>query len=357
MEPKESARPWFPGGERVASFLGLCAILYAAYRTIRPVLLVLLVAAAAATLTSGLYRRIGAALHGRAKLAAALTVILLLLCVLVPLSTVGALAAERLVVEVFVATQKLRHDGHWIDSAVEKLGPLQPVVRRAVAGIEPAISSAVPSLVQRATELVGAIGTAILRLGIGLFLGAISLYYLYLDGPRWRERLVHLLPIAPADARTFLARFRQVSLGVLVGNVGTSLAQGIAAVVGFLLFGVPLPILWGLVTALASFIPAVGTLLVLGPITVYVAVAHGWLRASGFGLYAILVIGTVDNFLRPLLTRTGLQIHPLVMFVAVIGGVASFGLFGVFLGPLIMALTITVLDLHEQRGASGSVVS
>jgi predicted PurR-regulated permease PerM len=353
VEEREE-RPWFPGGERVASFLGLLLILYAAYRLVRPVLLVLLIAAAIASLTHGWYLRVAWWLGRRRRLGAAVMVVLLLLGVLGPLATAAVLAGERLVVETIQLAQHLRADGRSVERLARAAGPLGPLVRRVAAQIEPAISAAVPALVRRATEVLGVVGTALLRMGVALFLGAIALYYLYLDGPTWRERLVRLLPIAPADARTFLARFRQVSLGVLVGNLGTALAQGLLATLGFFLFGVPLPLLWGLVTAAAAFIPAVGTLLVLGPITVYLFFAHGWLRALGFGLYAALVIGTVDNFLRPLLTRTALPIHPLAMFVAVIGGVASFGLAGVFLGPLVMALAITVLDLHERRsGAAG----
>jgi predicted PurR-regulated permease PerM len=169
------------------------------------------------------------------------------------------------------------------------------------------------------------------------YLFAITLYYLYLNGVAWRERLVRVLPLDPNDTREFLRRFHLVSLGVLVGNLGTALVQGVVATIGFVLFGTPVPILFGLLTVFAALVPLVGSPLVWAPLAIYMGFTKGLPRGLEVALWGALLVSTVDNFVRPLLTRRGLELHTLVIFLAVFGGVATYGAAGVFLGPLVMA--------------------
>jgi predicted PurR-regulated permease PerM len=206
---------------------------------------------------------------------------------------------------------------------------------------------------------VASASRAALSIGVGLFLLAVALYYFFLDGHRWRERFVRLVPLPAEVTQTFFDRFHRVSVAVLVGNFGTALAQALAATLGYFLFGAPVPLVWGAATLFAALIPVVGPALVWLPVALAVGVDRGWLRGGGLALYGLVVISTIDNVVRPLLTKRGLQLHPLLVFIAVFGGVISFGLAGLFVGPLVIALVVSVLEVYErhvegQGGASPS---
>src|SRR5205085_2425819 len=98
-----------------------------------------------------------------------------------------------------------------------------------------------------------------------------------------------------------------------------------------------------------SFVPTIGTAIVWAPITVYEFAAKGWGHGVLFLAYGIVIVGGSDNVIRPMLIKRGLEMHPLLVFVAVIGGVASFGPSGIFLGPLVMALAVSAVDIYATE--------
>ena len=333
--------------------LAFLLLLYVAYLTVRPVLLSIVLAAAVASLASPFNRWLARRLRGRRRLASALSVVLVFLCVLVPFGLLVTLVVERLVSEVMQLAHALQAGGPLsIERVAAHLGPLGAPLERAVTDLRPKITAAAPQIAGQLGAFVASAGRAALHIGIGLFLLAIALYYFFLDGRRWRERVVRLVPLPAVDTRMFFERFHRVSVAVLVGNFGTALAQALAATLGYTLFGAPVPLIWGAATLFAALIPVVGPALIWLPVALAVGVEHGWLRGGGLALYGVLVISTVDNIVRPLLTKRGLQMHPLLVFIAVFGGVISFGFAGLFLGPLVMALLVTVLDVYERRVAA-----
>jgi predicted PurR-regulated permease PerM len=341
------SQSWFPGGERVASLLVLFTVLYLAYRTLRPVLLVVVLAAALVSLTSRMFEWLVQRLRGRRRLASALMVFTLVVAVIGSLVFLGAVVLTRLISEASALAQD--QGAASVKTIAQRLGPVGPWVERAVSQIRPQLAERIPTLIQHGAQLFQQIGQAASYLAIGLFLLAVTLYYFYLNGPRWRDEIIRLLPLPASDVRTFIARFHQVSLAVLVGNVGTALVQGIVGTIGYVIVGAPAPFVFGVVTVLAALLPMVGTALVWIPLAAWMAISQSWIRALILVAYGLLVIGTVDNIVRPLLTRRGLRENPLLIFLAVFGGLGTFGIAGLFLGPLIMALTITVLDLYASK--------
>ena len=350
MPPLER-RPWFPGGERVAFFLLLVATLYGAYLTIRPVLLAVVLAASVASLSFPLYERIARGLGNRRRLAAALSVGAVLVGAFGSISLFGALVVQRLVFEAGELSARVRTDQQAAQHFTDRLGPLGPPVRRLIAQIAPAIESAAPTLARRGAELLATIGSAVVQIAAGIFLLAISTYYFYLNGRAWQDRLVSLAPLPPDDVRSLFRRFHSVSVGVLIGNLGTAAVQGTLGLLGYWALGVAEPLLWAVATAISSLIPPLGTAIVWVPLAIGTGIAHGWWRGALLGVFGGFLVGAVDNVLRPLLTRNALQIHPLLVFLSVFGGLASFGVAGLFLGPLAVALAITVIDIYRRPPA------
>ena len=334
-------------------FIGVLILLYFAFLTTRPVLVAIVLAAAMASLALRPYEWMVRRLRGRRRLAALATVFLLLTGVLAPVGFVGALVVQRLVVEGTEMAHAVEATGPVsVEQIADRLGPLGPPFARVAGEIRPRVMAAGPQLASRLGAFVASVGHAAVRIAIGLFLVAVALYYFFLDGHRWRERVVQLVPLRPADTRMFFERFHRVSVAVLVGNLGTAAAQAVAATLGYFLFGAPVPLMWGAATLFAALIPLVGPALVWLPAALVVGVEEGWLRGLGLVIYGLLVVSTVDNLVRPLLTKRGMQLHPLLVFVAVLGGTLAFGLIGLFVGPLVIALVVTVLEVYERHVVS-----
>ncbi len=338
----------FPGGERAGFLIALAAALYGAWRVLRPLSVLFLFACALVSLAFPLFVRLRRRLGGRTRLAAVAVVAIVLGLVLTPAFALGLVLGQRLVAEVAAAAAAARSPGA-VEAWTARLGPLRGPARAAGAAVARSLDEVSPALAREAAHWVAVVGRSLLQGGIAFFLVAVALYYLLRDGERWRDRLIRLLPLDPGDVRAFLRQFQRVSVGVFVGNLGTALAQGLAAALGYWLFGAPLPLLFALCTFVAALIPAVGTVLVWGPLALWLAVTGGWLRGLGLAAYGALVVGTIDNVVRPMLTRRGLQIHPLLVFFAVFGGVASYGAVGLFLGPLAVAIAVAFVDAWERR--------
>jgi len=174
----------------------------------------------------------------------------------------------------------------------------------------------------------------------------VTLYVLYLEGERIcdyiRRLLVYVLPNrSPALLDHIGGRMRAVVIGV----VGTALVQGAVAGVGYAIFSVPYPVALGALTAFTSFLPG-GTLFVWGGATLYLFATGENTLAVGMLLWGSLLVGSIDNFLRPILIRrSGSEHMPfLLILFGVLGGLASFGLLGLLLGPVILSISFTLLS-------------
>jgi predicted PurR-regulated permease PerM len=161
------------------------------------------------------------------------------------------------------------------------------------------------------------------------------------------EGFVVLSPLEPRHTRELLAEFRRVGRMTISGTVLTGLAQGLLAALGFWFTGVPQPIFFGFATALASLIPAVGTMLVWVPAGLYLlAVHHPVAGIIELAWGALCVVGLSDYLIRPRLV--GDEAMPaLMVFVALFGGLEVFGLPGLIVGPVLMALAVAVLRLYS----------
>jgi len=144
----------------------------------------------------------------------------------------------------------------------------------------------------------------------------------------------------------FIHRLRIVTRATVLGNLLTALTQGTISGVTFFALGLPNPMLWGTLTALLSLIPLVGTAFVWVPWTIYLFVVGAPIKAVIFLVMQILVIGSVDNILRPLFIRGGAKMHTLLIFFSILGGIAYFGILGMFFGPLMFAIAIALLEFY-----------
>jgi predicted PurR-regulated permease PerM len=206
------------------------------------------------------------------------------------------------------------------------------------------------SLGARVAEIAGTIaGTAFTGL-LTVFFMTLTAYSVLRHWAHVVRRLEVTLPLEPRHTHALLDQFRKVGREVLLGTVVTGLLQGLLAAIGYWITGVPQPVFFGALTAVASLVPAVGTLLVWIPLGIY-RIASGHAVAGLFSLiYSALVVGVAsDYFIRPRLVGSDKNVPVLLTFVSLFGGVEVFGLVGLVLGPVIVTLSIAILKTYQTE--------
>jgi predicted PurR-regulated permease PerM len=287
------------------------------------------------------------------------------------LATVGVSILVVLVPVLFVALQLLKEaqglytslegaNTHAVSQWISDKGPLlDSYVPNASASLRELSSSFDDYARAGASWVVLNIGTAfssVAGLILDLFIFFITLYYLLRDGRRLRDYLVRLSPLKDADDAHIVNRLSLAVNSVVKGKLAIAAIQGLLAGVGLAIFGVPNPVVWGIVAMVVSLVPPAGTAIVLVPAILYLIVVGSIPAAIGLGVWS-LGVTVIDNVLGPILMGGGTEIHPLIVLISVLGGLILFGPVGLFLGPLCMALLLALLSLYSdivsgKRGVS-----
>ncbi len=203
----------------------------------------------------------------------------------------------------------------------------------------------------RPLRLVGGVVSMAVQLALIVF----AMFYLFKDARLMRTRLYELVPVENRRIREFFVRTRDVIIACTYGTLLVSVIQGSLGGLAFWALGLPSPVLWGVVMVFASIIPTLGAFVVWIPAAVYLAVnGHGW-QAVALTLWGSIVIGLADNLLRPILIGNRARMHELLVFFGVLGGLELFGVLGLFIGPVIFAITLSLVEALREVGAPAAV--
>ncbi|MDF3066125.1 MAG: hypothetical protein K0R38_1726 [Polyangiaceae bacterium] len=337
-----------PQGSSTALRWVVGGVCFGALVVIMPFWVPLVVAAWAASLAKPIHHSLAKRLHRR-KWAAALITVLLVLAFVTPivvavLSLAGsAVQLGRQLMNAQSGQEALRSlaangSGEAFDPRHLSLQQLADFARAHGA-----------SALGMAKTFFGAATVTV----VGVVVFVSTFYKFLLDGQRLHEWLLVHSPLERGHFHRLSSAFTEVGNGLMVGVGLTALLQGAVATIGYLVCGVPQPLVLGLVTVFASLIPSVGSGLVWAPVT-----AGLWLSGRPGAAVALLVIGcvvsVVDNAIRPLLAQYGdLRMNGLLLFIAMLGGIAVFGPSGLLLGPLLVRVAIEGLAmLREAQPAS-----
>jgi predicted PurR-regulated permease PerM len=182
----------------------------------------------------------------------------------------------------------------------------------------------------------------------GFFFTLLSLYYLFKDGSTLFERLKEAVPLPAKEKDLLIQRFKDMIYATIYGGVLIAMIQGVLGGLSFWILGLPSPIFWGTAMGLLSFIPIGGTALIWAPAAIILVIGGAVLKGIVLVGIGVFVISMVDNLLRPFFISTRTNIHPLLLFFSVLGGVQAFGLIGLFAGPLIATLFLTLVEIYIQ---------
>jgi predicted PurR-regulated permease PerM len=184
-----------------------------------------------------------------------------------------------------------------------------------------------------------------------LVLTFLTLFYFCRDRTGLLYFFRRFIPLSATETDEMLDRIAQTINASLYKNLLVKLIQGFLGGVMFWILGLPAPVLFGAAMALLAILPIMGTALVWAPAAIYLALTGSWIKALVLAVWGGLVVGLIDNFLYPILVASDLHLHPLAVFFAVFGGLLAFGIAGVVLGPVILAITVALLELWQLRTA------
>jgi predicted PurR-regulated permease PerM len=173
-----------------------------------------------------------------------------------------------------------------------------------------------------------------------------TMFFLFRDGSRLKQEAQELLPLSQDYQERISGTFRQVASATVIGSLLTSVTQGVAGGLIFWGLGIPHALFWGSLTAFVSLVPVVGTALVWVPWTLYLLGSDSVVHSIVF-LVLFLLVGFLDNVLRPFLLEGRVKIHSLLIFFSLLGGIGYFGMPGMIFGPILVALGLTFLELYK----------
>lgn len=187
---------------------------------------------------------------------------------------------------------------------------------------------------------------------VQMFFVIFTMYYFFKDGENISRTIRDSLPLEREQADSIISRTREVIDASVYGVISIAIIQGTLGGLAFWVLGLPSAIIWGVVMTFLSMVPMLGAFLVWVPGAIYLALTGHWVKALLLALWGTLVIGMVDNFLRPKLVGSRTRLHPLLIFFSVLGGLSVFGVLGVVLGPVVVAITLALVDVYRAAGRS-----
>jgi predicted PurR-regulated permease PerM len=316
--------------------------LYLCYLLTQPLLPALTLAVTLAVVAEPLHEWV--ARHVRnTNAAAALTVLLVIVLIMVPMWFV----AQHLVQEAAETVAGVQADPGRFRRAVEGERWLAPAATWVEDNFDlgNVAQQVMPWVTGQVTAFLSGSAGALAQVLIALY----ALFFCFRDREAALRAVRSLLPLSPAEADGVFRRAGDTIHATVYGRLFVAALQGLLGGLMFWWLGLPAPVLWGTVMAVLSVIPMLGSYVVWVPAALALAVQRDWGRAAILTAWGVVVLGMIDGLLYPLIVGRRTRLHPLPMFVSLVGGLAAFGLPGVVLGPVVLAVTLALLEVWRRR--------
>lgn len=275
------------------------------------------------------------------SLAALLTTLVVFCAVVVPISIVSTI----LVNEFVSFYHSIETSGQLpID---DSLVNIEVMMQSYIPGFEFNISDQLRQLAGWFAGNLGTIFAGTLSAIFTFFIALLGSFYLFRDGERLVEWMVSVSPLKDTEDKIIMSRIARSIRSVATGTVLIAIIQGVIAAVGFAIFGIDRPILWGTIGALGALLPGLGTVTIMLPAIAYLLYSGAFVSAVGLAIWALITVVLVDNFLSPYLMSRGNNLHPFVVLLSVLGGISLFGPIGFIVGPVMVSLFMVLLELYS----------
>jgi predicted PurR-regulated permease PerM len=316
-----------------------------------PFLKPLLLGALLAGLFHPLYRWITRLLGGRASLGAAATLLVLLVLGLGPLSAfLGIVLQQALTMSDQAIPWLTQHLGaassfnvhEWLVQKFPALAKYVPSQEQLVEQVGNAAKTAGTFLVGFASRATATTAALLLNLFVMLY----AMFFFFRDGDKILERIFYYTPLNDADEARMFTQFASITRATVKGTLVIGIIQGTLAGLAFWVAGIEGAALWGTIMTILSIIPGIGAALVWVPVVIVLFATGQYLTATLLAAWCAAVVGTIDNFLRPVLVGRDAKMPDLLILIGTLGGLFLFGPIGFIVGPIVCGLFLTVWDIY-----------
>lgn len=275
--------------------------------------------------------------HWNRSWVAVLLLLETILCFLIPLSLVVWLFVNKL--------QNINLNPSELVGSFEHIADLI----REKTGFDLLEKENITSIVSVLPKIGQALMGGISGFAVNVAVLVLILYFMLVGGSRMETYIYEILPFSEENKREVLKEINRIVTSNAIGIPLLAIIQGIIAMIGYWVFNVPSPFLFGFLTCFATIIPVVGTALVWLPLAVYMALTGDWVNALALTAYALIVITNVDNLIRFILQKKMADTHPLITIFGVIIGLSLFGFMGIIFGPLLISVFILCFSMFKKE--------
>jgi predicted PurR-regulated permease PerM len=271
------------------------------------------------------------------RVSSIIAILLIILIIIIPsFFIVSALVRQTLsLINSFDASSLANINAY----AVKLLGPkidLQTIFNDILVNIRDFVVSSAVSIASSIAEIV-----------LGLFIMFFIMYYGFVEGEKWSESVKDFMPFSRERREKLVSSIKRVTRAVIYGQVSVAILQGILGGIGFLIVGIKNPIFWGFIMTVLAFIPVLGTGLVWVPAGIIQILNNHILGGIFLLVYGFFIVAGIDNILKPKIISKA-ALHPIIALIGVLGGLKLFGFLGIIMGPIILALFITMAEFFHE---------
>ena len=327
-------------------------VLAGCYLVFKPFLTEIIVAAILASVFYTPFVRFSQFLKGRRQLAAILMCLLLLVIIILPSVRLMIYAGEKSVVAYSATVEFFEKNtiNDFFKGDFFQRGALRYINLGNFDFHNENFKNAMLSTLKESSNWILSGATFALKettnFIVSLILIIIAIYFFFVDGKKMVDKLVVLSPLPNRYDWELLRKFRAISRTTFISTFIAAIAQGIIGAIGFAVVGFP-PFLAGVLVAVLSLLPYVGSMIFYVPVGAYYLLTGDIWQGIFVLLWGMLIIGTIDNVIRTYMVKDEAEISPIFIFFSIIGGIVVFGFWGVILGPLIIAIAVTVFHIYQ----------
>jgi predicted PurR-regulated permease PerM len=307
-----------------------------------------------------LYRRLLRPMRQRRTLAALATVMIILVMVILPVTLLAGLLLQEGVSTYERVQSGDLNVGRYLQQVFDALPTwVTDLLDRAgltsLGVVQERLSASLTKSVQFVAAQALNLGQNALNFIVSLFIMLYLLFFLLRDGDQLSRRMKDAIPLDRDQLRNLAGRFTTVIRATVKGTIVVAVVQGALGALILWLLGVHAPVLWGALMAVLSLLPAVGAAVVWLPVAIYFLATGVIWKGAVLLAFGVLVIGLVDNVLRPILVGKDTRMPDYVVLISTLGGIAIFGLNGFVIGPVIAAMFMTVWDIVSASRTAGRI--
>lgn len=328
-------------------FMVLLLVSIVAFFIMKPFLMALLLAAILAVLFQGPYRFFVRILRGHERIGALLTALLAVFMFITVFAFVGGLVAGEVGNLYNIASQGDIH-AKYVQPIYDFINNNEIIRSLGIVGSfdTQTLSSSISKIAEGFLSVIQKTYKGIASFLFFSFIVFFSMYYLLAEGKALVKKLIYISPLKDSHEKILIKKFISISRATLKGTLVVGMVQGTLGGILFAIVGIPSAVVWGLVMTLLSLIPMVGSSIIWFPAGIILLLMGNIWQGVAVLLVGLSLISLIDNFLRPKLVGRDTQMHPLMVFFATLGGIGVFGLLGFIIGPIIIALFLTLWEIY-----------